>query len=286
MSVETSTSGSAMGGGEATARERRIVARAEQAVHLVRRLLADFWKFFRFLPFALYLVAAILSFWLWMLWLVVGLLRFVVRGLLVTLLWLAGGIAPRPGPRGQALLAAIRRDLRYIWIDRIVALDALTRSIRSHAASTRHAVRTFMWWSIPRKGLALVFFVVFIGVPGLYVVPRPNLVQVVDNNAIQYSNAGRRVRYVIHAVDLRNPRQTQEYVNERVWWLGKIDPQGIKSVLQPGRYYRFWVVGIRWYYLPTLFPNIVGAQEVDPRGRTIPDPLLQKPVLPAPTGGG
>jgi len=104
-------------------------------------------------------------------------------------------------------------------------------------------------------------------------VPRPNLVQVIDNNAIRYTDSGRTVRYVINAVDLRDPAHTQEYLNERVWWLGKIDPQGLKSTLLPGRYYRFWVVGIRWYYLPTLFPNIIAAQEVDPQGHTIPDPL-------------
>jgi len=273
MSVDTSSSGSARVGGAASTREGRILASAERAAHRVWRLVTEVGIFLRILPFAAYLVAAILSFWLWVIWCAVGLVRFLARGLMAVLLWMAGGLAPHPGSLEKTVAAALRRDLRYLWFERMLALDAVVRSFRRHAANTRSGLRTFMWWSIPRKGFALVFFAAFVFVPALYVVPRPNLVQVIDNNAIQYTDNGRTVRYVINAVDLHNPAQIQEYLNERVWWLGKVDPQGLKSTLQPGRYYRLWVVGIRWYYLPTLFPNIIAAQEVDPQGHSIPEPL-------------
>jgi hypothetical protein len=80
------------------------------------------------------------------------------------------------------------------------------------------------------------------------------------------------VRYLIHAVDLFKPTKLNEYQNERAAHLGKLDEQGVKNALVPGRYYRLLVVGIRWWYMPTLFPNIISVKEVDIHGKPLDEP--------------
>ena len=103
-----------------------------------------------------------------------------------------------------------------------------------------------------------------------------------DNNAVHYTEDGSQVFYVVHAVDLDNPGHTREYVNENAWWLGKINPQGLKNRLQKGRNFRLWVVGIRWFYKPTLFPNIIGATEIDKQGDPVAPSLQASPPPAAP----
>ena len=83
---------------------------------------------------------------------------------------------------------------------------------------------------------------------------------------------------MIHAQDLFKPGKMREYENERAVHLGKIDAQGVKNALVPGRYYRVLVVGLRWYYMPTMFPNIISVKEVDING----DPLAEPAHLIAP----
>jgi hypothetical protein len=100
-------------------------------------------------------------------------------------------------------------------------------------------------------------------------------VQVTDDNAIDYqpgANGNATIRYLIHAVDLNNPGVHHEYTNEQMWWLGKINPQGMKSQLVPGRYYKFMIVGIRWYFMPTLYPNVISATETDEEGNILTEP--------------
>jgi len=107
------------------------------------------------------------------------------------------------------------------------------------------------------------------------VVPRPQYVQITDDNAMDYepgANNTMTVRYLIHAVDLHSGGAHREYQNEQVWWLGKINPQGLKSQLVPGRYYKLQIVGVRWYFLPTLYPNIISATETDEAGAVLNEP--------------
>jgi hypothetical protein len=154
----------------------------------------------------------------------------------------------------------------------------------SHYVIASRAARRFFHWTATRKTLALVATTAFVVVPLLYVVPRPQYVQIVDNDVLDYRSAD-QVRYLIHAVDLFDTDQTREYRNEPAWYLGKINEQGLKNQLQPGRFYRLWLVGIRWYYLPTLFPNVIAATETDKEGNTLANPSHFVPATTTGTGG-
>jgi hypothetical protein len=90
------------------------------------------------------------------------------------------------------------------------------------------------------------------------------------------------VGYLIHAIDLDDPSQTREYMNENAWWVGKINPQGLKARLVPGRYYKMWVIGLRWWFAPTLYPNIVSVTETDAKGNALEHPST---FIPATTTG-
>jgi len=266
---------------------RRFVHGVERAARSVGRSAAGFGRFLwhslvdlvlvlRFVPFVLYMLLAMLGIWLWGLWAALALVRFGLRAAMAALLRVSKGAAPRPGPP-VSLSQAIRADVQDLWDDRLVVYRRMSRSLARHYLVTRRSLLRFWHWTIPKKCFALLFVAAFIGVPGLYVVPRPHEVQIVDNNAIQYSEDGSQVFYVVHAVDIDDPGHTREYVNETAWWLGKINPQGMKNRLQKGRYFRLWVVGLRWFYKPTLFPNIIAATEIDQQGNAVPPALQASP---------
>src|SRR5690606_16798852 len=137
----------------------------------------------------------------------------------------------------------------------------------------RHMTRTWWRWSPGHKVMALAFGIAFIGVPSLYIVPRPHSVQILDDDVLEYHNTpSGEIKYLIHAASISNPGKLHEYINERAVHLGKIDPQGLKNQLVVGRYYRLWVIGIRWRFLPTLFPNIISATEIDAQGNAVKNP--------------
>ena len=210
--------------------------------------------------------------------------RFLLRSVMIVLLWLAGGIAPRPGPPPESVAEAVARDLKYFWAGRVRTYDRLARTTASHFVSAQRSTRTFWHWHISRKLLALALAFVAFGIPLLYVVPRPQYVQVTDDNAMHYEDDGKRVSYLVHAVDLFNPTKTREYQNEDAVYLGKVNSQGLKAQIIPGRYYKFWIVGIRWYKYPILFPNIISATEVDKDGNVVPSPSRQIPGAIPPPG--
>jgi len=253
-------------------RAAALRARAEEAVRAVQHAIRDAFFFLRFIPFAFYILLAVLSFWLWVLGALLGLLRFGLRAVMIVLLWISGGIAPPPGRRDAGLADAMRRDLRQLWDSRLVAYEDIARPLARHIVSAQRATRTFVHWSVPRQGFALLVMAIFIGIPALYVVPRPNYVVITDDNATHHESTG-ELRYLIHGRDLYD-NEPLEFENEVAWWLGKLDPQGLKSSLQVGRAYRLWVVGIRWWYRPMLFPNIIAATEVDATGRALDQPSL------------
>lgn len=264
-----------------------MYVRAERLAAGIERGVIDAWLFLRFLVFLLYLVLGVLSFWLWMVSAAIGLVRLGLRALMVPLLWLSGGAAPRPGPPAPNVTVAIQRDLELLWQSRLVAYENFARPVARHWISARQASRTFWHWGMVRKATALAFAVLFGVVPAMFVIPRPHYVQITDDNAVHYENDGAKVSYLIHATDLRNRGKTREYENEDAWWLGKVNSQGIKSQLQPGKFYKMWVVGIRWYYMPRLFPNIIWVYEIDGSGNPVDDPsrLMTPPqaTMSAPT---
>jgi hypothetical protein len=230
---------------DATARER-----ADRAAGRARAWLRAFIGVFRDLSFILYLVLAMLAIWLWMLTLLVLLVRVVLHSAMALLLWLAGGKVPRqkggahPREWFTVLLAPVLLQLLAI----------------------RGAARAYWYWPMGRKAATLLLTAFCIALPLIYTVPRPNYVQVVEDNALRNTDGG--LTYLVHAVELFG-NGTKEYTNEPAWWLLKFDEQVITSKIHPGRFYKLWVVGIRWQ-LPATYPNIIGATEVDRNGNPLP----------------
>jgi hypothetical protein len=259
-----------------------LAHRAEQIVRGLEHAVFEVWSFLRLTLFALYLLIAILSFWLWALTAVVGLIRFALRAVMFLLLWLSGGTAPRPGPPAPNMAAALKLELQYMWDQRLLVYDELARPLARHLIAGKRITRTFWHWHAFRKAIALVAVGAFIVVPGFYVVPRPHEVQITDDNAVEYDKVTNKTTYLVHALDMHVEGKHREYVNEDAWYFGKINSQGLKSQLQIGRTYRLWVVGIRWYYMPTLYPNIISATEIDAKGNVVEHPALLAAPAPAP----
>jgi len=256
-----------------------LYEKVERFAQRIEHAFLQFLLFLRFMLFVLYLFIAVISFWLWMISAFFGVLRFALRFVMVPLLWASGGWAPRSGPPAANLNEAIERDLKYLWHQRLVAYEAIARPLARHLVRAKHATRNFWHWHTLHKASAVIFAAAFIGAPMSYFVPRPEYIQVTDDNATFYDPSTKTTTYLVHAVDMYDPDRTHEYENEDMWWLGKINSQGLKSKLQPGHYYKVWVVGIRWYFKPTLFPNLISAQEVDATGAALqhPSPVLQLP---------
>lgn len=246
--------------------------RAEQVVERLEHAAVEVWAFLRFLLFVVYLLIAVLVFWLWVATVIVGIVRFAGKVLMLVLLWLSGGTAPRHGAPAPSWTAAVKRELVYVWDLRLVAHEEFVRPLVRHLQRFASAARRFWHWSLFRKACTLGVAVGLVVVPALYVIPRPHHVQITDDNAVRYDKATNKTTYLVHALDLQAANTTREYLNEDAWYLGKINSQGLKSQLQNGRTYRLWVVGIRWYYLPTIYPNIISATEIDAAGKAVAQP--------------
>jgi len=248
-------------------------ARAKRVVHRLVRAVVDVWTFLRFLVFVVYLLIAIIVFWLWVVTATMGLIRLGCRALMLVLLRLSGGSVPQPGiPTAPSTALAVKRELVELWDLRLEAYEEVARPLARNLLGAQRATRTFWHWSPVRKAFTLVVAGLLVVVPGLYVVPRAHDVQITDDNAVAYDKKTSKTTYLVHALDVHDTNKTREYLNEDAWYLGKINSQGLKSKLQIGRTYRLRVVGIRWYYLPTLYPNIISATEIDADGDAVAHP--------------
>jgi hypothetical protein len=250
-----------------------VEERAERAVKAADEVVAGaeevgrslFW-YFQFLFFLLYLMLAVVGFWLGMLAAVIGVARLVLRFVKGVTLFLAGGHPPPPGGRAEEAVAAMRQEARRLWNTRTLLYADVTRPAARHYVSSQVALRRFWYWGVARKFSTLLVIPLLVLLPLAYIIPRPNEVMITDDNALSHADDD-QVRYLIHAIDLSDPTDFLEYENELAWYLGKLDTQGLKSKLLPGRFYRVWVVGLRWYYFPrTAFPNILWVTEIDKDG--------------------
>lgn len=266
-----------------TRREDLVLHRGAGVGRAVAATVLGWWRSLRFLLFTAFLLLAVAAFWLWLISAVLSAVRAVLQAVATLLMWLAGGAPRAPG---VTFTQAIARGAGGLWGRRLVYYRRTARPIARNYLTVRASAVRFWRWHPAQKLAAVVTALLFVGIPAAYVVPRPHYVQILSNNALEHHNPGdrREVRYLIHAVDLFEPGEFREYANERAPYLGKIDPQGLKARLVRGRYYRLWVVGIRWYWLPTLFPNVIAATEVDAKGNTLPEPshLIPNPNLPPP----
>ena len=267
-------------------RAEAATARAEAATremlgHILRAVLAVYHTV-RGVMFLLYLVLGLLSFWLWATILVCGVLLLALRAAMLLFLWLSGGIPPHE--RAESWSAAVQRDLKRLWAHRLVAYEAFARPAARDFLRLQRGLQTFWFWPFHRKVIATVAMFFFIVIPSTYLVPRPHYIQITDDNAIHYTEGGGgKVKYLVHGLDLFKPGVHREYMNEDAWWLGKVNAQGLKSQLQIGRNYRLWVVGLRWYFAPQLFPNIISAAEVNEHGETLEHPTSR---IATPIGAG
>jgi hypothetical protein len=254
-----------------------LYERAEQVAARVEKGATEVWHFFRFVLFLLFLLLLTVAFWLWVFSLILALVRFVLHAVAWVALMLSGGLPPRPGP-ATGFAEGLQIDLKRLWARRTVVYEDLSRPLARHLVGAQYVGRMFWHWSWFHKGFTVLTLFLTIFVPGLYVIPRAHDVQITDDNAVAYDKNKNVTTYLVHALDLDVPGKTREYINEEAWYLGKINPQGLKSQLQNGRTYRLWVVGVRWYYLPTLYPNIIAATEIDEHRNTVSTPRR----LPAP----
>jgi hypothetical protein len=211
----------------------------------------------------------------------VGLIRLVFKAVMLVLLWLSGGTAPPRIVPPRTMTATMLLARMQIWDLRLVVYDELVWPLKRHLLRFGRAVERFWHWPLTRKALAAIVIAWLVLVPALYVIPRPHDVQITDDNAVRYDSSTNKTTYLVHALDLHSDNKTREYINEDAWYLGKINSQGLKSQLQHGRTYRLWVVGIRWYYLPRLYPNIISATEIDAQGNEVEHPA--KLAMPAPS---
>lgn len=270
------------------AARKGLTERARHIAEILERAVVDIWLFVRFVFFVVFLLLATVAFWLSMLSVLVSLVRLVFSVVMWVFLWLAGGTPPRPGPPVGAM-TALRLDLKRRWDERNREYEAITRPLARQLVRARQIGRTFWYWSWFFKGVAAAVLGVTVLIPALYIVPRPHDVQITDDNAVDYDKKNNKTTYLVHALDMHTPGKTREYLNEDAWYLGKINSQGLKSKLQIGHTYRLWVVGIRWYYMPTMYPNIISATEIDeqfnavknPRRLQLAAPGLQQTPAPA-----
>jgi hypothetical protein len=259
--------------GDVDRRTTEAVRVADGFVAAGRAAVRETWGVVRFVIFLIYLVLGVIGFWVAAFAALLGVFRLALRVLRLITLWLSGGNPPPREGRAPTVAGAAQQELQRLWDQRLLLYADVARPVARHIVIARAAGRRFLHWAIVRKISAVAVTVCFVGLPLVYIIPRPHDVQITDDNALSHTDGD--LKYVIHALNLDDPTETLEYENEYALHLGKINPQGLKAQLQPGRYYRLWIVGIRWNYLPaTLFPNILWATEIDANRNPVTGPAL------------
>lgn len=246
--------------------EARAEAKVTRFLREVKGLGSALVDAVRFVLFFLFILTAVVRFWLLCLTVVLHLFRVTLHLLTIPLRTAAGAYPPRPASHRQTFLSSHLGITLYF---------ELVKPVVHMWFETLATFRSFWHYTIARKTLVIIVTFFCAVVPASYLIPRPHTVQILDNNVLNNHRSAlstNSVGYLIHAIDLDDPAQTREYINENAWWLGKLNSQGLKAHLVPGRYYKLWVIGLRWWIAPTLYPNIISATETDAQGNELEHP--------------
>jgi hypothetical protein len=261
-----------------------LKVQSEQRSRYIEVIVRSLWAVISFVLFIAYFATAILRFWLWLFCVFFALLATGVQVATIPLSVLSGARPFRLTVKPASSTAVSIVPLKSAPVKTPEKGD-LFWPLRRLYQPVPEALQSFWHYNVERKVIALLMSMALVVLPGMFIVPRPHSVQILDNNSLNYadskigqSNAG----YVVHGIDLDDPETTHEYINENVWWLAKLNSQGLKANLRPGRYYRLWVVGIRWWLSPALYPNIISATELDSKGNVLSEPSK---FIPATTTG-
>ena len=265
----------------ADTREREIQADVTRHLQGAGETLRILGATFRFVVFCLYAVLGVIAFWLWVASSLLFLIRCLLNAVLAPLLWLSEGSLRNSTGEKRSAAQALVYESRVRWMRPHDLYAAIARPVGRTLHESRRGAHRFWDFTFPRKLLVIAFGFFFVFLPGTYLVPRVHYVQVLDDDAINHLDNGARVEYLIHAVDLFQEGQIREYRNQNMWWLGKINSQGMKNVTVPGRFYKFWVVGLRWY-MPQLYPNLIAVTETNAQGVPLEHPSH---FIPATTTG-
>src|SRR4051812_35630175 len=124
--------------------QKRAEARVDGWIGHVRHSLSHMLIAVRLLLFLLYLITAIVSFWLWVLSTAFLAVRLTVLAASVLLLWLSGGLAPPP--EGTSAIAQGAHELRVWWRSRYGSYALFVQPAASHYLTAHRAARRFWHW--------------------------------------------------------------------------------------------------------------------------------------------
>jgi hypothetical protein len=255
----------------------RAEAKVETAYLRAKYFTTAVFDAVQFVLFLLFTLTAILRFWLLCATLVLHLIRVALH-LLTIPLRTAAGASPKRQDHKKAYFFDVGNLAPTLYFE-------LVKPFQHFWLETTDGIKSFWHYTFARKTLVVTLSFLLVIVPGSYLVPRTHTVQILDNNVLNNQSSkldSTSVGYLIHAIDLDDPSHTREYSNEDAWWLGKVNSQGIKASLVPGRYYKIRIVGLRWWYAPTLYPNIISVVETDAKGDVLENPST---FIPATTTG-
>jgi hypothetical protein len=115
-------------------REERAVATLERHARDATAWGVRWWWHFRFLFFVVFLLLAVVLFWLWLFSAVLAVIRFLIAGLATVLAWLGG---KGPHATGPGTASELRDGLQGLWRQRATHYHDLARPLARGAVSMK-----------------------------------------------------------------------------------------------------------------------------------------------------
>ncbi len=239
-------------------------------INFFKTLFRIFWDLFlslRILLFVVYVLIAILRFWIWFLEKVLTTLRMLIR-LLTVPLGVASGLPFGASFKAKSDNFFFKSFWKYTYF---TIIREFLIEVRDTMIIVREGIYTFWELSFARKVVVLVIpFFLVLGPLG-FIIPRPQEVEIVAINSIRdnIATAG-DASYVILAKGFDGPHDFRQYVNKDAWWLTKVNSQRLKTILKEGKKFQVWIVGYRIVFPIEMYPNMVYAVELDENGKPKP----------------